>query len=349
MPKMLAAVFHKKGAAGGTVELEQVDIPEIQKLDDILIEVKTAGICGTDLKIMEGGHPANDNTILGHEFCGLVKDTGKNVADITTGDKVVADPNLKCGICPSCRCGDENQCEYLATGQTLGIYHNGGYAKYCVVPRNAIYPLPKEIDLTKAVLTEPLSCAVHCNNLADVKECDNVVIIGAGSMGLTIESVIRRRPMNQLIVVEPIEYRIKKAFELGADHVINPMEEDVEQRVMGLTNGMGADVVVDAVGISATFEMGLKIWGKGAKFILFGQDSRASGVVKPNDIVRWERQILGSFISTGQDYLTAINLIYKNSIQADKLITHQFPLKQLITDGFQVMKEKKCIKTIIIH
>ncbi len=348
MKKMLAAVFHRKGDSGGEVTLEHVDIPEIKAIDDVLIEVKAVGICGTDMKIMEGGHPATDNTILGHEFCGIVKEVGEDVVDLKIGDKVVVDPNLKCGVCTPCRCGNESQCEYLATGQTLGVYRNGGYAKYCVVPRNAIYTLPKSIELTEAVLVEPLSCAIHCHNLADVKECDNVVILGAGSMGLIIESVIRKHPINQLIMVEPMQYRIEKALDLGADHVINPKTENVVNRLMELTDGIGANVVIDAVGISATFEMALKIWAKGAKLILFGQDSRASGILKPNDIVRWERKIFGSFISTGEDYLTAINLIKTHSIEVNKLITHTFPLDRLISDGFRVMKEKKCIKVRII-
>ncbi len=346
---MLGAVFYKKGEAGGEVKLEQVDVPEVKNLDDVLIEVKATGICGTDLKIMEGGHPATDNTILGHEFCGIVKEIANGVRDLSIGEKVAIDPNLKCGVCIPCRCGDESQCEFLATGQTLGVYRNGGYAKYCVVPRGAIYRLPRETDLSKAVLIEPLSCAVHCHNLADARECDNVVIIGAGSMGLIIESLIRQHPINQLIVIEPMEYRIEKAWDLGADHVVNPEKENVEQRILELTNGTGADVLVDAVGISATFEMALKIWAKGARLILFGQDSRATGVVRPNDIVRWERKVLGSFISTGNDYLTAISLVNTNSIEVDKLITHKFPLEQLVTEGFRVMKEKKCIKAIILH
>jgi len=349
MQKMLAAVFHKTGESGGDVTLEEVNVPEIKDHHEVLVEVKATGICGTDMRIMEGGHPANDNTVLGHEFCGLVKEVGKDIMDLKVGDKVAIDPNLKCGVCIPCRCGDESHCEFLATGQTIGIFRNGGYAKYCVVPRNAIYRLPPSIDLTKAVLVEPLSCAIHCHNLADAKECDTVVIIGAGSMGLIIESVIRKHPINQLIIVEPMDYRIEKARELGADYVINPRTENVEKKIMELTQDIGANIVIDAVGISSTFEMALKIWAKGSKLVLFGQDSRASGTVKPNDIVRWERKILGSFISNGHDYLSAINLINTNSIEVDKLITHKIPLEKLISDGFPLMKEKKCIKVVVIH
>ena len=347
MKKMLAAVFHRKDENNRSISLEEVDIPEIKNEDDVLIEVNAAGICGTDLKILEGGHPATANIILGHEFCGTVKDTGKNITDLKKGDNIAVDPNLKCGVCLSCRGGFESQCEFLATGQTIGVYKNGGFAKYTIVPRRAIYLLPKDINMTSAVLVEPLSCAIHCHNLADVKECDNVVILGAGSMGLIIESVIRKHPINQLIVVEPMEYRREKALELGADQVINPETEDVEKKVMELTDSSGANVVIDAVGISATFQTALKIWAKGGTLVLFGQDIRATGTIRPNEIVRWERKIFGSFISNGQDYLDAINLIYTNSIDADKIITHKFSLKN-IKDGLKVMKEKKCIKVIII-
>ena len=344
---MLAAVFHKEGENGGIIKLEEVDIPEIKKSDDILVEVKAAGICGTDIRIMEGAHPANDNIILGHEFCGIVKETGEDVIDLKLGEKVVIDPNLKCGVCSSCRCGQDNMCEFLAKGQTFGIFRNGGFAKYCVIPRRAIYPLPQDIDIIKSALIEPISCAIHCHNLADVKECDNVVIIGAGSMGLIIESILRKHPLNQLIMIEPMDYRIEKAYELGADYVINPIKEDPVKKIFELTNNIGANVVIDAVGISNTFELALKIWAKGGKLILFGQDSRASGTIKPNEIVRWERKIFGSYISNGSDYLTAINIVYKNLIDIDKLITHIISLDKLISDGFQLMKEKKCIKIVV--
>jgi len=348
MGKMLAAVFHKKGESGGEIILEQVDIPEIKKNDDVLIEIKACGICGTDLKIMEGAHPANDNVILGHEFCGIVENIGEDVKDLRKGDKVVVDPNLKCGICPACRRGYDNQCEFLATGQTFGIFQNGGFTKYCVIPRRALYQLPIDIDFTKAALIEPLSCAVHCHNIADVKECDNVVILGAGPMGLIIESVIRKHPINQLFVVEPMEFRRKKALELGANYVINPETDNVEKEIKKLTNNHGADVIIDAVGKSSTFEIAQKIWASRGRLILFGQDSRAVGTIKPNDIVRWQRSILGSYISSGVDYLDAISLIKNNTIDTEKLISHKIPLENLLSEGMKIMKEKTGLKIIVI-
>ncbi len=343
---MLAAVFHKNENSGGRIELEEVSVPQITKSDQILIEVKACGICGTDLKIMEGGHPANDNTILGHEFVGLVREVGESVHDLEIGDKVVADPNEKCGYCINCRRGMSNLCEYMAQGTTFGIFQNGGFAKFCVVPRSSLFKLPEKIDLVAASLIEPLSCAVHCHNIANVKESDNVVIIGAGPMGLIIESVIRKHPIKRLISIELDEWRGQKALELGADLLINPDTTLVLKEIMKFTNNQGADVIIDAVGISETFEMATKFWAPGARLVCFGQDYRAEAKIKPNDIVRYQRQILGSYIGYTEDFLDAIELIANNSIEVDKLITKVIPLEKLISTGFNLMKEKKCVKII---
>ena len=348
MEKMLAAVFHKNNEQGGDIKLEEVERPYITKGDQILVEIKACGICGTDLKIMEGGHPANDNTILGHEFAGIVRDAGDNVGDLKLGDKVVVDPNEKCGYCINCRRGLSSLCEYMASGTTFGIFQDGGFAKYCVVPRNTLFKLPESIDLTAAALVEPLSCAIHCHNIADVKESDNVVVIGAGPMGLMIQSVIRMHPIKRLICIEIDDWRGQKALELGADYLINPESQDVENEITRITNKEMADVIIDAVGISETFEMATKIWAHGARLICFGQDYNAEAKIKPNDIVRYQRKIMGSYIGYPEDFLDAIELIANHVIDVGKLITAKIPLEELISTGLKIMKDRKCVKIIAL-
>lgn len=346
MEKMLAAVFHKGDERGGDIKLEEVDLPCITKSNQVLVEIKACGICGTDLKIMEGGHPANDNTILGHELSGIIREVGESVQDLEIGDKVVVDPNEKCGYCINCRRGMSNLCEYMALGTTFGIFQNGGFAKFCVLPCSTLFKLPEKIDLVVASLIEPLSCAVHCHNIANVKESDNVVIIGAGPMGLIIESVIRKHPIKRLISIEIDEWRGQKALELGADLFINPDTTNVQNEIMEFTNSEGADVIIDAVGISKTFEMATSFWAPGARLICFGQDYRAEAKIKPNDIVRYQRQILGSYIGYAEDFLDAIELVANKTIEVDKLITKIIPLEKLISTGFKLMKERKCVKII---
>lgn len=344
---MLAAVFHENESGGGEVKLEEVNIPIITKNDQLLIEVKACGICGTDLKIIEGGHPANDNTIIGHEFVGVIKGKGKDVKDLEIDDNVVIDPNEKCGYCNNCRRGFSNLCDYMALGTTFGIFQNGGFAKYCVIPRSAAFKLPDNVDMNAAALIEPLSCAVHCHNIANVRESDNVVIIGAGPMGLIIESVIRKHPIKNLICIELNDWRREKAIDLGADFVINPHSQNVKQEIMRITNETGADVIIDAVGLSETFEMGLSMWASGARLVCFGQDYRAEAKIKPNEIVRYQRKILGSYIGYAKDFLDAIELINNKVLEIEKLITKTIPLEQLITTGFHLMKERKCVKIIV--
>ena len=167
-------------------------------------------------------------------------------------------------------------------------------------------------------------------------------------MGLIIESVIRKHPIKRLISIEIDDWRGQKALELGADLFINPDTTNVQKKVMKFTNNEGANVVIDAVGISKTFEMATKFWAPGARLICFGQDYRAEAKIKPNDIVRYQRQILGSYIGYAEDFLDAIELIANKAIEIDKLITSIIPLKNLISTGFNLMKEKKAVKIIAL-
>ncbi|MBN1801033.1 MAG: alcohol dehydrogenase catalytic domain-containing protein [Candidatus Lokiarchaeota archaeon] len=345
--KMIAAVFHKSSSGGGDIKLEEIDEPIITKKDQVKIRVMACGICGTDLKIASGAHPANDNIILGHEFAGIIEEVGQDIRDLQIGDKVAVDPNEYCGYCTYCRSGYTNLCEYMATGTTFGIFQHGGFAKHCVLPRNALFKLPREFNMTKAALVEPLSCAMHCHNLADVKESDIVAIIGAGPMGLIIESVIKTHPIKKLISIETDDWRREKALELGADHAINPLTQDVGEEIFNLTGGNGADVIIDAVGASETLEMATKIWSYGARVVCFGQDTRAETLLRPNEIVRYQRKILGSYIYNSKDILDAIDLIGSGRLDTSKLITKEIKLENLLLEGFQIMKEKKCVKIIV--
>ena len=239
-------------------------------------------------------------------------------------------------------------CKYMAQGTTFGIFQDGGFAKYCVVPRSSLYKLPDGIDLAAAALIEPLSCAIHCHNIADVKESDNVVVIGAGPMGLIIQSVIKLHPIKRLICIEIDDWRGQKALELGADFLINPKSQDVVDEISRITKTEMANIIIDAVGISETFEMATKIWAPGARLVCFGQDYNAEAKIKPNDIVRYQRKIMGSYIGYPEDFLDAIELISNRVIEVDKLITAKIPLDDLISTGIKIMKERKCVKIITI-
>ena len=137
-------------------------------------------------------------------------------------------------------------------------------------------------------------------------------------------------------------------IKLGADHWINPKTQDVKQEIQNITNGEGADVIIDAMGIADTFEMVTTIWAPGARLVCFGQDYRAEAKIKPNDIVRYQRKILGSYIGNAEDFLDEIELIANKIIDVDELITATIPLSDFITTGFNLMNEGKCVKIITI-
>jgi len=324
----------------GFLKIEEVSVPGIAEPNDVLIEVKACGICGTDLQILLGGHPANDRTILGHEYAGMVRDVGKDVWHVKPGDRVVVDPNLKCGRCFYCRCGQENLCENMTT---LGIFKDGGFANYNVAPEGAVHKIPPDMPYSQSTLVEPVSCVVHGIKRADIQPGDHVVVLGAGPIGLIFSQLIKALYTLKIIVSETDEYRLRKAGEIGIDVLVNPKRQDVKKEVLSQTNNRGADVVVEATGVLAG--QALDLVRKGGKVLLFGMNERAEAKIKPYYITRYQLSILGSFIAN-YTFQPAIDLLFHKRIDANTLITHEYPLEEL-PKGMDLMYQKKCIKVVI--
>jgi len=341
MEEMLAVVFH--GVKEG-FKIERVEVPSIKKGDDVLIEVKLAGICGSDLAILEGRHPASPPVILGHEYTGEVIDVGKNVKNITIGDHVVIDPNIKCGRCRWCRAGKENLCENMTT---LGIYINGGFARFNVAPESAVYKIPNDMRWKDAVLVEPVSCAINGVNRANVKVGDTVAIIGAGPMGLIWTQLVRQRGAGLIIVSDLVEKRLKTAKKLGADIIVNAREEDFVKIVKKVTNGRMADICVEVVGHPTTVEQAIAATGHGGRTVIFGTTKKGFKVsIEPYEIMRYEKEIIGSFIAN-YTISPAIATMYKRIVNSDVMITHEFPIEKF-QEAINIHKSGEALK-IVLH
>ena len=159
MDKMKALVFRD----AGKLELTRIPIPQVKDPDDVLLRVKAVGICGTDVKILEGKHHFKPNTVLGHEFCGEVIEVGSHVKYIKVGDRVSVDNNIRCGFCSFCRMGLSSQCVEIKFN-ALGVMRDGGYAEYCVVPEKQCFALPGEIDDVLGTQVETLATVVNGMN-----------------------------------------------------------------------------------------------------------------------------------------------------------------------------------------
>jgi len=334
---MLAAVFEGKGK----LNLKEVPTPEIKELDEVLLQVKTASICGTDMRILEvpPGHPATEGVILSHEYTGKVLEVGEAVTQFKKGDRVVVDPNITCGNCSYCKMGIPNMCENMTT---LGIFINGGFARYNVAPAKVLHKISPDLLPELAVFTEPLSCVVSATQRLKVHPGEVVVVLGAGPIGLLFVQMFKASGAGKIIVSEISEYRTKFAYESGASRVVNPLKDNLE-RIVKEETLIGADVVVDAVG--TLFRSAMAIVRRGGRIILFGQSYQARAQVAQNDITRNELTVMGSFIARFT-FPAAIKIIESKVLNLEKLITHKLPLED-VHKGIEAMRKNEAIKVII--
>ncbi|MDO8585908.1 MAG: zinc-dependent alcohol dehydrogenase family protein [Armatimonadota bacterium] len=303
--------------------LEDRPIPRIGP-DDLLLKVHACGVCGTDLHIFHGEHFVRFPVIPGHEYAGEVVELGENVKHIAVGDHAAVDPNITCGVCRYCRRGQIHLCEDLTA---LGVNMDGGFAEFSLVPAKQAYKLPSGLPLEQAALVEPLACGVHGIDLAGISIGDDVVIIGAGPIGLIVMQLARLAGAGRLLVSEPHEPRRRLALELGADAAIDPLNQDVKEEVLKAT-GIGAGVVIECVGSVRTAEQAVELARRGGTILLFGVTSPGlEAAVKPYDIFLRELTIRGSFINPFT-HARAVSLLAGGRVKVDKLISHRLRLDE---------------------
>jgi len=335
-PTMLAAVFEGEGR----LSLKQVPVPTVQRPDDVLLQVEGAGICGTDVHILEvpPGHPATPGAILGHEYVGKVLAVGAGVKNLRPGDRVVVAPNLYCGLCVYCRAGRPNQCQDFTT---LGIYLNGGFAKYNVAPERACYQIKPDLPTDEAAFTELLSCVIGGTERVRLQPGESVAVLGAGPVGLMFALAFQAAGAGQVIVTDVSPYRLEFARRIGVDAALDA-RGDIVTAIRNLTNG-GADVVVDAVG--ALFPQAVPVATKGGKIVLFGMNQQARPTVSQYDITRNELTIYGTFIGINT-FPVAIKMLESGALKPSVLISHRLPLAR-ITEGIDLLRRGEAIKVVV--
>lgn len=334
---MIAAVFE----GSGVLSVKDVPVPSIERPDEVLLEVEAASICGTDCQILNvpPGHPATPGAVLGHEYVARVLEPGTAVTHLKPGDRVVIDPNLTCGLCRYCRIGLPNMCENMTT---LGIFINGGFAKYNVAPARALHPISNDLATDIAIFAEPMSCVVNGGSKLALRPGENVLILGAGPIGLYYTAYLRAAGAGKIIVAEVKDMRAQKAREMGADIVVNPVEQNLREVILAETT-VGVDAAVDAVGM--LLGDALACTRRGGRILLFGMNSNARHELKQYDITREEKQIIGTFIAN-HTFPPTIKLLESGRLPLDKLVTHRIPLDK-ISEGMDIMRSGDAIEVIV--
>jgi len=323
MSTMKALVYQELGK----IRFEHIPVPVIKGPNQVLLKIAACGICGTDVKILQGKHAVKENTVLGHEFNGVVEDIGDRVTTLKPGDRVAIDNSLRCGLCDACRMGQSSQCDWLID-KSIGIFQNGGYAEYTLVPENACYKIPDAIDDIVGTQVETLGTVLNGMNIIEMKPWETVLILGFGPIGYLF-SALSINMAAQAVATEIDPFRIQIAKQLGIP-VLNPDETDIQKILLEITNGIKPDIVIDAVGNQ--LENAIKYVTPGGKILAFGMDSSVQATVVPNTITRNAIKILGSYI--GQNTcLPAIRILQAGKIDMKPFFTETISLENGI-DAF---------------
>lgn len=335
---MNAIVFKETGK----FTYEKRPIPKIKKDSEILIKILAVSICGTDVHILgtPPGVAANPGIILGHECVGEVIEMGKGVKNYSIGDHLILDNNLPCGICPACQNGQSNLCANMAS---MGVHIDGVFAQYAAVPENMTIKISKDIPVEAAIFAEPLNCVMGAVKKLKVMPGDTVLILGGGPIGLYFTAMMKSCGAGKILVSEMSPFREKYAVKNGAARVINPQNEDLLEEVRKETKGIGADIVIDAVGV--LLPDAIRTVKNGGSILLFGMNANARQEISQNDITARGLTIYGNFI--GLNTLRNVaNLLESKIVDFENLITHKLPLSRF-EEGLSAMRKGEAMEVIL--
>lgn len=303
----------------GAISVEEDQMPVIENDDDVIIKIKAAGICGSDVSIYKGTSPvATYPRVIGHEFAGEISVVGKGVTHVKPGDHVVVNPVCSCGTCRVCQKGRSNVCANL---KVIGVHLDGGYREYVKVPAKNVFAVDKNMPWERAAVVEPYTVAAQVTSRGGVSQGDTVLVCGSGQIALTILQVCNILGA-KCIMTDLVEDRLKRAKEFGAYEVINSGKEDVVKKVKELTDGIGADVAIDAACVGKTLEQAALAVRAGGVVVTMGFHDTIAPVTEFN-ITSRELDIRGSRLNNNK-FPQVIDWFEKGQLDPTKIITDSF-------------------------
>jgi propanol-preferring alcohol dehydrogenase len=340
---------------------EPLQIQELQTSkptgSQVLIKVQSSGVCHSDIHLWEGGYQGPEGVFLkttdrgvkypltpGHEIAGVIDSLGEQAEGFSKNEKVLVYPWIGEGLCPACRVGEENLCD---KPRSLGIYTDGGYSDYVLVPSyKYLVKIGEELDTDSSA---PLSCsaltAYGAVKNANLKPDDNVVVVGAGGLGLMAIQLAKAITGSRIIAMDLDDEKLKAAKENSADNTINSKKEDPVKAIMELTDSMGADAVIDFVNASKTVETDMQLLRRRAKLVLvglFGGELKLNLVSMPTKAYK----LIGSYTGSITDLVQLVSLAKRGVIRP--IISNRFKLNQA-TEALTMLKNGKILGRGIIN
>jgi len=331
MSKMRAAVCYKPG------ELRVEDVPKPEPArGQAVVKIKVSGVCGSDVDGYLGTHPWIDYPIiLGHECSGIVESVGEGVEKFKPGDSVVVEPFFVCGRCPNCLRGRYNMCRDIII---IGHQVPGSFAEYVLMNERFLHTKPESISFEAAALAEPVSGALHAVGRCNLHIGDFVVLLGCGTIGYFAAQHVLNSGA-RLLVSEPDARKRGKAASMGARWTVDPARESVLDKVMELTDGVGADCVIEAVGSPDTIKQTIALGRKGGTVMLIGWTGNQTDPFDTTTLTLDEMTVLGT-MGFAWDFPVTLDLLACGKIDAESIVTHRFPLERC-KEALQILHEKR--------
>jgi len=341
---MMAAVLYGKE----DLRIEAVPVPDVER-GDVLVRVKTALTCGTDVKVFRRGYHARmivPPALFGHEMAGDIVSAGKDVRGFYPGQRVVAANSAPCGKCYYCRRDNENLCEDL-------LFNNGAYAEYIRIPARIVernlYEIPAHVSYQDAALIEPLACVLRGLDATAIRRGDTVAVIGLGPIGLMFVRLAKVYGA-RVIAIGRRKSQLDRAERIGADEMLRSVDGvDVVKQVKDLTEGRGVDVAIEAVGIPEVWETALRLLRRGGTVNFFGGCPNDSGITLDTSLMHYsEITCTASFHHTPRHIRKALEIISRGDITSADFVNNVEPLANLLQVLQHLMSHNGHMKTAIV-
>ncbi len=317
------------------ITLKEREVPEPGP-GEVMIQVMASGICGTDLHIYRGEYLGSYPVIPGHEFSGVVVAVGNQVQRFKPGDRVAVEPNIACDNCVNCLNNRQNFC---LNWQAIGVTLPGGMEEYVIAPEKAVFSIG-ELPFEYGAFMEPLSCVVHGVERAQIDLADHVAIFGAGPIGNLMIQMARLQGAARITVLESNPGRLESARQLGADHLVNRME-DLQSDTY--------DIVIDATGAIPVMNRTIDYVRKGGTVLLFGVPPSGKNMeVEGFKIFQKGLKVLSSFTSVRNSF-QAVDLLRSGQIRVDSLISHRLPLDEMPHALGMIESRDPAVKKVILQ
>lgn len=318
------------------VEIQDIEKPVIKE-NEVLIKVRTVGICGSDLHLFLGTHAfRKPPVVLGHEVAGDIVEVGENVTKFKVGDRVTVEPHIGCNECEYCKKNLVNLCLNKKAPGTPGWI--GTFAEYFNAPEDVVYKINENISYELGTLIEPLAVSVHTIDRITVPEKDSIAILGSGTIGLLTLIAAREAGYKNIICTDTQQFNLDVAREHGATHVLNPLESDVTEKVKEITNGIGVDVSIVCAGAPGIVDQASSIVKRRGEVGIVAMITEQIPVNTYNFVFN-EITMFGAMTYETKDFVQAAEMI-NNGLDIADYVTQRLPFEKT-GEGLNILKDKK--------